>query len=348
VEKVFEFVGMHNRGLGYMGLLKYLAIPPSFAITVGSTPLPLPLKKMYAGAIWRWLFPVLQRVGPMQRVALRSGNIQDDILRKHPETGDNLDAIPYPEKEDVSVLFSGGADSTLSSFLLAERFRRVHLLTFTHLGCPRSEKPKINAAALIEHFGPAKVSHHIIDVDVLVRAIYRDRFAACFARYGFLAQNFCGSCKFGMLCAAIIYNAKHGIRYSASGSHMEGAGVWIEQMPHVNSQVIRPLFHEFGMEILTPVYYIRGTDRIVYEKRLTEIEKTKFPRDNTDYQEWCNFSVQHNIYARGYYLQLWGQQKLNEISLGYAREKTPCMRRQIRKAIAGDGAFLPLGTAVSP
>lgn len=320
-----------------MSLLKYPSAAASFLVSALALPMPLKTKERYAGLIWNLLFPTLQKLAPLQGLALRTGNIQQELGEDARTPEDILAHIPNPEQEEISVLFSGGGDSTLLAYLLAERFKRVHLLTCKHLGIKEPEKTEINYQNLVRIFGPDKVVRAVLDIDEAVQSVYHDDFEGCLRDFGFLAQNMCGPCKMTMFTASIPYNKKHGIKYTTTGSHMEGAGVFIGQMKSVRQEIFEPLFRHYGMEFLTPVFYVPNSDERLFELGITKKRKTKFPEDNTTYQAWCNFSVLQNIYARGYFLQLHSQDELEERSLAYAKRKLVPLKAWIDAEIAKPG-----------
>ncbi len=319
-----------------MSLLRYPSAAVSFLLSALALPLPLEAKERYAGLLWGGLFPTLQRLGPLQGLALGTGNIQKTLSEDARTPEEILGAIANPENEEISVLFSGGGDSTLLAYLLAQRFQRVHLLTCKHLGIKEAEKTAINHENLVRVFGADKVVRAVIDIDEPVRRVYEDDFRGCLRDFGFLAQNLCGVCKMTMFTSSIPYNARHGIRYTTTGSHMEGAGVFIGQMKSVREEVFEPLFRSYGMEFLTPVFYVPDSDQRLFELGITKKKKTKFPEDNTTYQAWCNFSVLQNIYARGYFLQLHGQDELERRSLAYAKRKVVPLKSWIDEELRND------------
>lgn len=152
---------------------------------------------------------------------------------------------------EVVVLFSGGTDSTCAAALLAERFRRVHLLTFREEGTRGACLPGRNVEALRNRFGRKRFSHRLIGVDRLLRKISYDRYGSYVRRHGFFMLSTCG---FSSLCwhvHTIAYCLERGIRHAADGltrelmhfpGHMDGV---LEEL--------RGLYREFGIEYSNPV-----------------------------------------------------------------------------------------------
>jgi hypothetical protein len=69
-------------------------------------------------------------------------------------------------KDEVSILFSGGSDSTLVAAMMCEQFEKVHLLTYFHSGIPFAEKSKINAERLANRFGKDKIILYNIENNI--------------------------------------------------------------------------------------------------------------------------------------------------------------------------------------
>ena len=56
----------------------------------------------------------------------------NDVLLQIDPIASNLGAGHYPEvrKNEIALMFSGGVDSTATAIMLAEKFDRVHLVTY--------------------------------------------------------------------------------------------------------------------------------------------------------------------------------------------------------------------------
>lgn len=64
----------------------------------------------------------------------------------------NLKNLGNVADEQVSMHFSGGSDSTLASFLMCERFEKVHLFTFVVFSMDNYDSCQVNVKKLKERF----------------------------------------------------------------------------------------------------------------------------------------------------------------------------------------------------
>ena len=86
-------------------------------------------------------------------------------------------------KGDVSVLFSGGSDSTLAAAVMCEQFDKVHLLTYFHPGLPFAERSKINAKRLAKRYGKDKIRHKLINFESIFKHLYYKTYLRDVQRY---------------------------------------------------------------------------------------------------------------------------------------------------------------------
>lgn len=158
---------------------------------------------------------------------------------------------PEPAGEAV-VMYSGGTDSTCAAALMAERFQKLHLLTFHRYGFHHIERSGARVAALAERFPGTEFRHRILRIDkVFAQLAFRD-YLSRLKRFGFRMLQQCTFCALANHFAALAYCRQHGIRHVADGvtrelqllpSHMERP---IERM--------RELYRSYGVEYHTPVY----------------------------------------------------------------------------------------------
>ena len=159
--------------------------------------------------------------------------------------------------ETITLLFSGGADSTLSAALLAKRYRRVELVTFKHyatwgVGSSSRSESKLKAA-----FPETEFPHVYLNSTALFLTLQR-RIFADIATNPFLNHYFCGACKLAMHSALIAHNRKNGIRHAASGAS--------RLMPQFPDQTpgggvaLQELYGRYGMTYETPVYDLADVD----------------------------------------------------------------------------------------
>lgn len=154
-------------------------------------------------------------------------------------------------EEEITLLFTGGMDTTLTASLLAKRYKRVHLLTYDAGGVLFLNNSKFHFHELQEIFGKEKFTHEIIDIrDVITfftKGIWRDiiRYRSPFV------CDYC--CVLAYHARTIIYNLKNNITYACDGSSYEQS-IWTEQRESFISE-IKKLYDEFNLKFSTPVYY---------------------------------------------------------------------------------------------
>lgn len=155
-----------------------------------------------------------------------------------------------PGTREVSLLFSGGVDSTTAALLLAERYDRVHLLTYRNgYGHYRIDRTRRRAEELRRHCGDRFV-HVVGSVRPLFDRMLPDPLAE-YRRYG-SGFIWCLGCKMAMHTQAILYDLEHGIREAADGSS-QSTGEMVEQML-LSVCLIREMYEEHGIAYRTPVY----------------------------------------------------------------------------------------------
>jgi len=169
-------------------------------------------------------------------------------------------------KGEVTVLYSGGTDSTLSAVYLCEQHRRVTLLTMRpHNFMFFRNKSKILATRLIGKFGKDKIIHKYIDArELMKRIIHQTYFSDIFKSGLARALDFCSVCGSAMHTMGIIHNLENKIHYLAIGF----TEIQSENDPATSVQaakIIAELAKEYNIEILYPVFKIRETDSALFK-----------------------------------------------------------------------------------
>ena len=132
-------------------------------------------------------------------------------------------------KNEISLMFSGGVDSTMAAVLLSKKYDKVHLLTYNngygHIFL-KTTKKRVNE--LSKKFGN-KFVYSLSSTKDLFENITVNNVANEFKEHksGFV---WCMGCKLAMHTKSIIYNLENGIRDIADGSSKSTENM-IEQKP---------------------------------------------------------------------------------------------------------------------
>ncbi len=212
----------------------------------------------------------------------------------------DLTALPNGAGQQVTLFYSGGADSTYSAVLLAQTFDRVHLLTFAHDGIGNTHKPQVNADRLRERFGD-KIVYHLVDGNDWWRRLYLADFAGDRRRYGaFLNTGACECCYLSWNGIAAVYNLRNDIHYLAVGIDRDHSGFMYSASDEGIETMCR--FHaDHAVHFFMPVYDEPATDVRLYEMGITAEQHTKRPYQyytTATTQGTCDFGLGHRLFAQ--------------------------------------------------
>jgi 7-cyano-7-deazaguanine synthase in queuosine biosynthesis len=236
------------------------------------------------------------------------------------------------DKNEVSVLFSGGSDCTLAAALLADRFNKIHLLTFKFSGNEEPEKTEVSRMRLQKRFPDVEFVQRIIDTDNLFKRLYLGTYWSDFTRYGLFIGNVCATCKLAMFTATLKYNVENDIHYIASGVNERSGIVFIDQSAYSIGE-LDSFFRKYRSSYLTPSYNIRRTDWELFEMGVTPIKNVKLTDRAYENQPGCYFGYMFSIYVHGYFLPFWGKKKYDEISQKYFDEKLRLCERYLDEVL---------------
>jgi hypothetical protein len=167
-------------------------------------------------------------------------------------------------RREVSLMFSGGVDSTTAAARLSESFDRVHLLSFQNgYGHYRLGRTRRRADELRARYGD-RFPHRIISIQEIFERMLVDDLADTYARFG-SGFVWCLGCKMAMHTRAVIYNLERGIRVMADGSS-QSTGEMVEQKL-ISVFGVRQLYAEYGIEYRTPVYTMPRDEEIGFLER---------------------------------------------------------------------------------
>ncbi len=230
-------------------------------------------------------------------------------------------ALPPEPLGPVTVLFSGGSDSTLTAALLARKHSHVHLLTYRHR-VMRFEKKCLKAlATLRDKYGEERFTHEFIELNPIFDKLFFGRLAADLRRYGTYALPMCcGACKLAMHVRTIQYNRERGIKFAADGSNMELADLFPEQMPAV-LELYRGLYERFEINYGNPVFDVRRADHVLFEEGVTTRRDYKQQVIVYSNQHSCFAGTLLHAYTLGLLIPLFGRSSDEDLATEYIRNK---------------------------
>jgi 7-cyano-7-deazaguanine synthase in queuosine biosynthesis len=235
---------------------------------------------------------------------------------------------------DVSVLFSGGPDSTLAVLRALEQADRVHLLTYHHGLMSRMGRHQAVTEELQERFGRERVVAHEEEIGSLYNALYRADWKKRLSRYRtFYVPWLCGACKLAMHCRTIDYNRQHGIETTFDGANKESSPLFPAQTREYIT-VMQEWYVRHGMHYDAPIFDEEQTDVQCEAQGMITMRETK--------KEHVYFSTQHSCYvglvihahARLYYRPLRGKDRMRSIA-------GPFLTEAIERLVAENGKEAP-------
>ncbi|MBI5416579.1 hypothetical protein HZA55_01300 [Candidatus Poribacteria bacterium] len=243
--------------------------------------------------------------------------------------------------DSCTVLFSGGSDSTLCAALMAEKFKKIKLLTYTRApltGLTRVEKSQFYIPALKKVFGNENIIQETIDYQKLFSKIFFDNFEKDSKKYGMHLSIFvCMACKLAMHSLTIIYNLKHNIKNTADGS-FHGQDHSPEQMSDILMQ-LKKLYADYGIDFSYPVYFYQNKNDIqkeLYKRGIAEtdsfVQKKMSTSDSYLYhknQPACYLGIIAGGYSKFIFGPLWGSKARESLALEYYFEKLEIAKKYI-------------------
>ena len=242
------------------------------------------------------------------------------------------------KNEEISLLFTGGWDSTLAAFKLCETFKKVHLLTYYFSNSAFVERSEVNVNKLKDRFGSDKVIHRMIDFDSLREKLYHGIWWQDVKKYGlFLITCECAACRIAMFARTIIYNLENNISYCASG---ETQAVPFNPVPGLIDRHLEfkdKLCSDYGITHITPVYYEENPHHRLFELGFIDkkVEHRKFPYEYLfhEMQPTCYAGPVGAIFNKLYYMPYHGQEAFEKKSVEYFADKTNLVKELIDRAI---------------
>lgn len=161
-------------------------------------------------------------------------------------------------RREISLMFSGGVDSTVAALHLAERYDRIHLLTYANgpgqYGLSRARR---RAEELQARF-PGRVVYVQRSVRALFERLALRTIEEDYATYrsGFI---WCLGCKLAMHVHSAGYARAHGISRHTDGSSA-ATDEMVEQMP-VALAAVRRFYQDHDLDFVPTDYHMARDDK---------------------------------------------------------------------------------------
>ena len=214
----------------------------------------------------------------------------------------------------ISILFSGGPDSTLAALIALEKSEKVHLLTFHHNTMGKIGKHRTVAEEMQNKFGFDRVILHEDSTQNNFRKFYSDDFKNLVKKFGtFYIPWICGACKLAMHSLAIEYNLQNNIKVLYDGANHESNPYFVDQtITYIN--IMKDFYKvNYDMEYDCPVYNIDNTDLETEKYGLETTKNTKKEHFVFSTQHTCLNGVLVHIHSRFYYRPFRGKNKTEQL-----------------------------------
>ena len=167
------------------------------------------------------------------------------------------DHFPDVKPDEIALMFSGGVDSTATAVMLAERYDKVHLVTYRNgYGHWHHHRSGMRLDELNQRLGN-KFTYTLISTKGYFDKVIVDTVLADYRRYksGFIW--FMG-CKLAMHMRSIAFCLEHGLTITTDGSNSDTAEM-VEQSL-LSLSLIRFFYEDHTVDFGTPVYEVRRAE----------------------------------------------------------------------------------------
>jgi 7-cyano-7-deazaguanine synthase in queuosine biosynthesis len=233
--------------------------------------------------------------------------------------------------KSVAVLYSGGSDSVLSAAVLTKDFDEIHLLTFTYAVIAEgSERSKVNVERLRRKYPDRRFVHSIFYLDNLLKMILSHRKLRDLLKYRLFVVAMCPICKVAMHTRTLLYCLDHGIKYVADGANQARGRTYPEQVKTVMQQYA-DFYKPYEITYFSPIYEMpTRTDHILYEMGIYPYPNVKTDSEaNALIEPNCDYKSLYHTVSVGYYKNLYGDDKFEEITIRYYQEKFRWIREMV-------------------
>jgi len=167
--------------------------------------------------------------------------------------------------KNISLMFSGGIDSTYCATKLVKDFDKIHLLNYSngygHFFLKKSKKrylelKRVLGDKFVYSFSSVKPIFEKLLINDLPKDM--DKYSSAFI--------WCLSCKLAMHSQSIIYNKLNKINFSTDGSSFDTSEM-VEQTP-LSISLIQNHYKKYGIEFEPVAYKVPRKDKIKKIKKL--------------------------------------------------------------------------------
>lgn len=241
-------------------------------------------------------------------------------------------------KGEAAVHFSGGSDSTLVAAMLAEKYRRVHLLTYDRISFIGATDYTLDGVKRLQSiYGENRIQQRVFKID-------RVHSYLCYQNYFQMLLQFksaTAAMTFSKL-AMHLCSAAFAIKYNIE-TVADGSAHYMHMYPDQNERIalapLKRFYQQFSIHHTSPVFNLQdSTDSILYDKGLSEhpeIRGTGWDKQ-VYYMEQVLFAFFHKYYTsihgdEGYEKKLTAlyENRLNlmsEILIKWQKGEDTCLR----------------------
>jgi len=169
------------------------------------------------------------------------------------------------QNKEITLMYSGGLDTTYAAIQLAREYDKVHLLTFCNGFCVRPHASKRHVCILKGKFGEDKFEHSIISVKEVLSLFKKGLIADMLKIRSPLLFDLC--CRLSMEVATIFYCLDKGITHATDGNNPDTQGeMFLQQDKYLVA--VDTFFRRHNIQYVRPVRSLKSRDEVI--KKLQE------------------------------------------------------------------------------
>lgn len=181
------------------------------------------------------------------------------------------------ENKQAVILYSGGTDSSAVVCLKANKYEKLHLISYKRFGIFNIENTDKNVEKIYTLFGKEKFVRQIFDVSKIYKLVSYNDYFYYLKKYGLFNLSICGLCKLSMHIRTIIYCLENNIYKVFDGANKySGNSLAVDQIKEF-VDTIKHLYTKFNISYETPIYDLKAPKHITWEIKFGLSEETKSP-----------------------------------------------------------------------